>query len=381
MPENRRTPADLPFGAALPTFRGLLQQAVDRRLVSDLPLGFTLSGGLDSSALVALYAQVARPGKVPVFTVRYQNPREDETSFARLVVKRYAASLEHHVVDGFEKTLTDDWDTFMALQEEPFHDPVLYTDFYQQQRLKALGVGVVINGAAADELLAGYPVYLAANMRRLRESPGAAPWREILADAVALYQNTDAVWFWQWLQRRFVRRGTPFGQPFLRFEAPDSAPAAVAFNTLMCQKMGDHTLHYWLRSMNKHYMQVPMEPRLPFLDVDLVNFCMRLPPEHLIHNGWTKFILRKAVEDILPPEVVWRKRKMGFPFDTVHWMRVHENQHKAILEAGKDNPWVNGAEVARQYGALLRRQPAFLWRLLCFTAWYVKMIKNESITN
>ena len=278
LPENRRTPADLPFGAALPTFRGLLQQAVDRRLVSDLPLGFTLSGGLDSSALVALYAQVARPGKVPVFTVRYQNPREDETPFARLVVKRYAASLEHHVVDGFEKTLTDDWDTFMALQEEPFHDPVLYTDFYQQQRLKALGVGVVINGAAADELLAGYPVYLAANMRRLRESPGAAPWREILADAVALYQHTDAVWFWQWLQRRFVRRGTPFGQPFLRFEAPDSAPAAVAFNTLMCQKMGDHTLHYWLRSRNKHYMQVPMEPRLRRLDVDMVAGCRRMPP-------------------------------------------------------------------------------------------------------
>lgn len=374
LPENRQTADQLPFAEALPAFRSLLQQAVQRRLVSDLPLGFTLSGGLDSSALVALYAQTAPAGKVPVFSVRYQNPAEDETPFARMVVKRYAGCLEHHVLDGFEKTLSDEWDTFMFQQEEPFHDPVLYTDFYQQQRLKALGVGVVINGAAADELLAGYPVYLLANLRRLRNQGGWAAWREMAMDMGALYQNTDFVQVSQWLQRRFARRKPAFGQPFLRFEQADDAAPVATFDTLMRQKMSDHTLHYWLRSMHKQYLQVPMEPRLPFLDVDLVDFCMTLPPAHLIQGGWTKYILRKAVENILPPEVVWRKRKMGFPFDTLHWMGVHEAQHKAMLQAGKDNPWVDGPTVARHYRDLLRQQPAFLWRLLCFSVWYYRLL-------
>lgn len=361
LPDKRLTPAELPFEAALPRFRTLLEQAVARRLRADVPIGLTLSGGLDSSAIAALCAQQGLPDRLPVFTVYYQRPKDDERAFARAVVRHYPAQLEHHFIDGGAHTLSEAWDSFMAQQEEPFHDPVLYTDYYQQQCLKRQGIGVNLNGAGADELLAGYPVYLLAQLREMSGFGSAK-----IATIVSLLYNLRPEQLRQWGYRR---RPLP---EFLR--APAVRPPAVraGLETLLQQKMSDHTLHYWLRSMHKHCMQVPVEPRLPFLDTDLVDFSMRLPTAHLLHNGWTKYILRKAVEDLLPPEIVWRRRKTGFPFDTIHWMRAQMPAHKAMLCAGGDNPWFSGPVVAQHYEALLKQRPALLWRLLCFGVWWNK---------
>lgn len=363
LPDTRQSSAELPFEVALSQFRALLAQAVGRRMRAELPIGLTLSGGLDSSAIAALCAQQAQPGKVPVFTVYYQRPQDDERAFARAVVRRYPTQLEHHFIDGGAHTLSEAWDSFMDQQEEPFHDPVLYTDFYQQQCLKRAGIGVNLNGAGADELLAGYPVYLWA---QLQEMKGLTYNR--FATFCALLYNIRPE---QVQQRLRLRRPPP---AFLRPPVARTQAGQADLETLLRQKMSDHTLHYWLRSMHKHCMQVPVEPRLPFLDADLVDFCMRLPTEYLLHKGWTKYILRKAVENLLPPEVVWRRRKMGFPFDTIRWMREEMPAHRAMLSAAGENPWFSGPVVARHYEALLKQRPGLLWRLLCFGYWWNKHI-------
>lgn len=373
LPSRRLDETALPFEAALSQFKGLLRQAVERRLVSDVPLGFTLSGGLDSSAVVALYAQAPRSGKVPVFTVRYQDPRHDESPYARAVVARYAHCLEHHVLDGDTRTLAEAWVEFLYAQEEPFHDPVLFTDYWQLQRLKALGVGVYLGGAAADELLAGYPAHLLGHLRGL--SPwNPAHWADGGGDVAALWRHTDLALWRSWLKRRWQSPQQAPWRSFLRFEPAPVAPPARDFDALVLEKMGDTTMHYWLRSMQKHAMQIPIEPRLPFLDQDLVEFCLQLPRKFLIKRGWTKYILRRAVVSLLPPEVVWRRRKMGFPFDTAAWLARYAEVHRSMLHAAADNPWVDGPAVARHYEYLLKMDTQFLWRLLCFCQWWRFML-------
>lgn len=138
-------------------------------------------------------------------------------------------------------------------------------------------------------------------------------------------------------------------------------------------------MYYWMRSQHKNYMHVPVEPRLPYLDVDLVDFCFTLPPDYLIRNGWTKYLLRRAVADILPPEIVWRKRKMGFPFDTKTWLMQQEQALCHLLRRDLDNPWIDVPAVLKCYPVLLKHDAQLLWRLVCLSLWHLKMIRQENL--
>ena len=90
----------------------------------------------------------------------------------------------------------------------------------------------------------------------------------------------------------------------------------TTFHERMIDYMTDWLMNYWLRIDNQNSMGVPLELRLPFLDYRVVEFGFTLPMEFLIRDGWMKWLLRCAMEDLLPRDVVWRKRKMGFPFPT-----------------------------------------------------------------
>ncbi len=380
LPRVRQQPAQLPFPEAVGRFRGLLEQSVQRRLVADLPVGFTLSGGLDSSAIVALFAQQRRTGKAPVFTVRYADPRQDETPYAQKVVAQYADQVEHTILDGFQETLAGHWDAFFELQEEPFHDPVLFTDFMQQKHLKARGVGININGAGGDELLGGYPAYLPPYIRWCWQNGGLQRLPDMTAAGVAILENMPVADLWKAVQKRLPGAATVPWSAFLRAVDTSDLPVySRHFTGILRQKMGDYLLNYWLRSQHKHYMGIPVEPRMPFLDVDLVEFSFTLPPEYLIHKGWTKYILRKAVEDILPPEIVWRRRKMGFPFDTQAWLQAQEKPIKAMLRNDPNNPWLRTDKLLAEYNILTVKQPQLLWRLLCLSLWYQKMILQQPL--
>ncbi len=379
-PEKRLTHSELSLPEAAEQLRNLLAQAVSRRLRAALPVGFTLSGGLDSSALVALAAQQSGGGKIPVFTVRYADPKQDESPFARQVVARYADRLEHIVLDGLDQTLADvdAWDSFFNLQEEPFHDPALYTDFVQQQRLKAAGLGVCITGAGGDELLAGYPAFVPTHFRWLMAQPGWGKWPHLAADVVAFFRSLPARELANLVARRWLGIGQSAGFQLLRPTLPYPARLPQDLHHMVLAKMGDEAMHYWLRSTNKHYMGIPMEPRMPFLDVDVVEFCLRLPPDYLIRHGWSKYILRRAVADLLPPAVLWRKRKMGFPFDTGAWLSQNKTDICRLISRDTDNPWLDVAGLIRAYPDLCRRSPQLLWRMVCLSMWYLKMVQQKN---
>lgn len=255
----------------------------------------------------------------------------------------------------------------------------LYTDFVQQQRLKAAGLGVCVTGAGGDELLAGYPAFLPAHFRWLTAQPGWGKWPSMAADVVAFFRSLPATELANLVARRWLgmRQSTGFQLFHPTLPCPTRSPQD--FDHMVLAKMGDEAMHYWLRSTHKHYMGIPMEPRMPFLDVDVVEFCLRLPPDYLIRRGWSKYILRRAVADLLPPEVLWRKRKMGFPFDTEAWLSKNKSDICRLISRDADNPWLDVAGLMGQYSDLCHRSPQLLWRMVCLSLWHLKMVRQQTL--
>jgi asparagine synthase (glutamine-hydrolysing) len=117
---------------------------------------------------------------------------------------------------------------------------------------------------------------------------------------------------------------------------------------------------YWLASGDKGYMGLPLEVRAPFLDYRLVEYASTLPASYLIKDGWHKWILRKAVEKILPADVVWRKKKMGFPFPFETFFKNNHEIFQKIVER-RDNPYI---------AHLPNDQIIGNWRMISFILWY-----------
>jgi len=142
--------------------------------------------------------------------------------------------------------------------------------------------------------------------------------------------------------------------------------------------MGNWRMSYWLRSGHQSAMSVPLEVRAPFLDQDLVDFCFRLPTAYLIRNGWHKWILRKAMKDQLPPEIAWRKRKMGFPFPLHDWL-MQSKKRFFDLTGAIDCPYVDWTMLHSQYEHLAQTDPNTLWRTMSVLLWWKRCILNESL--
>jgi asparagine synthase (glutamine-hydrolysing) len=140
--------------------------------------------------------------------------------------------------------------------------------------------------------------------------------------------------------------------------------------------MGNWRMNYWLRSGHQSAMGVPMEVRAPFLDIDVVNLVFQLPPSYLIRDGWHKWILRKAMADALPPEITWRKRKMGFPFPIREWLTQSKSIYFSVVE-GMECPHINMKDLHRRYDGLIRADPYFLWRAMSVSLWWKRSVLTE----
>jgi asparagine synthase (glutamine-hydrolysing) len=146
----------------------------------------------------------------------------------------------------------------------------------------------------------------------------------------------------------------------------------------MLDNMTRWKMNYWMRSGNKTTFGIPIEPRTPFLDYRIVEFAFSLPPEYLIHDGWLKWILRVASSNALPSQVVWRKRKMGFPFPLKNWLL----QSKVIVEKNLGTvecPYINSKKLMDAYDDLAHRASQHLWRLISLALWWRKFVENKPI--
>jgi asparagine synthase (glutamine-hydrolysing) len=317
--------------------RDLLEESVKLRLISDVPLGAFLSGGVDSSSVVAMMAKL-NAGPVKTFSIGFSDPEYNELEYARKVAQQF--STEHHELI-LEPNVLDVIEDIAWYLDEPFGDSSAIPT-YMVSKLAAESVTVVLSGDGGDELFAGYDRYFVEQKER-KYSRIPRPLRKAAG-----------------LAGKMMNEGMK-GRRFLRHLALDGPDRYLDANTLFreydkvnlfeadaygeIQKHGMHPRwpalqnrgRHWLSSLQyfdiKGYlpndiltkvdrmsMAHSIESREPLLDHRLVEFAATIPPELQIKGNTGKYIFKKAMEGILPNDILYRPKK-GFAVPIGRWFR------------------------------------------------------------
>lgn len=384
-------------------FRAHLREAVRRRLVSDVPLGAFLSGGIDSSSVVAMMAEALPAGKVKTFTIGFAERSFDESDHARRVASHFATE---HYEDVFTPgAMLDLLPAAVDYLDEPFADPsVLPT--YLLSRFTREHVTVALGGDGSDELLAGYPTFSAERVARLYRMPRRAHERLVvpLADRLPVSTQNFSVDF---KIKRFVRGASL--QPDLRHPVWLGAFTPAEQRALLVRTTGDaladwrsayaaaptaNTLERLIYAYSKTYLQddilakvdrasmaCSLEVRAPFLDVDLVAFLGRVPPRLKLRRFGTKHLLKRAMTGVLPTGIADRPKK-GFGIPVAEWFKRElreplqdELSERRLTDQGIFEP----AEVQRLLAEHLsgrREHRKHLWTLFVFQLWHRRWVEG-----
>ena len=370
--------------------RELLAESVKIHLVSDVPVGAFLSGGLDSSSVVAMMSRL-RPDPVKTFSIGFKEAQYSEAEHAHRVAQH--CSTEHH-----EKILGPSdlptLDEIVELLDEPFGDASAIPT-YAVSRLASRHLKVVLSGDGGDELFGGYERYLVED--RERRMPLPAPARRLLALAGHVMPEgmrgrnfarhfslsghdryLDATGYFRADDRQRLFR------PEVRAKLRDYDPWAEERQYLE-RAQGDwlSALQYLdlksylpldiLTKVDRMSMAASLEARVPLLDHKLVEFAATIPSELKLRNGTTKYIFKKAMEGILPAEIIHRP-KHGFEVPLERWFRgdLAQSMRDVLLS---ERTRARGVFDVDYIGGLIDRQrrgrPLYLqlWTLLTFELW------------
>lgn len=388
---------------ALERFGALFRDAVRRRLIADVPLGAFLSGGLDSSAVVAEMAeQSAAP--VKTFSIGFGQADYDELAYARQVAQRFGT--DHHEL-VVEPRALDILPTLVRHYGEPFADSSAIPTYYVS-RLTRQHVTVALNGDGGDELLAGYDRHLAARAAARYDAavPGFARSHVIRPLARFIPEERH--------RRGLLRRAKRFlsaahldpAQRYLHWiGAYTTAQKARLYTDDARRQLGDNDSAHWLAEaltgepgldpvdavqradallylpgdllakVDIASMASSLEARSPFLDHRLVELCGSLPSTYKLRGRTSKWLLRRLMRDRLPPDVLTRP-KMGFGVPVGDWLRgeLRPLLHDTVLSSrslarGLFRPAEVRAIADAHLAARADHTPR-LWALLMLELWF-----------
>ena len=381
-----------------------LRAAVSLRKVADVPVGVFLSGGVDSSANLALFSE-GESSHPKAFSIAYADDQasvSDEMPFARLMARQTGA--EH-----FEHTLTEN-DLFdflphmIELQDEPIADPVCVPVYYVSKLAREKGVVVAQVGEGADELFCGYPSW-----QKLLKLEHLNNWPVPNALKQAGFAALSAAGLGERSQAELLRRGA-LGQPLFwggaeaftndakrrllsprlrrKFEGLTSWDAIAPLHQQFEQKAWDKSPLAWmtyldlnlrlpellLMRVDKMSMGVSLEARVPFLDHELVTLIMSISSEAKLRGGGLKPLLKSAVRGLVPDQILNRP-KQGFAIPMQDWFHGKLGKEMAsVLRAFcAETDFFDAAYVER---LLARNRGPQCWYLMNFALWWRRFIAN-----
>ena len=334
------TPQEISVDDAVDQLDALLYQSVREHLISDVPLGLWLSGGIDSSTILH-YATHALGGPLKTFSVSFQGRSFDETGYIRPIVARYGS--DHEELDlTTDLNLTDAIESFASHADEPNADAGALPVWFLSEMTRR-SVTVALSGEGTDELLGGYLTYrandLARRVRRLhglllRTCAAAARWMPVSDEKIGLEYKLKR--FLEGCRMRPERAHVYWNGTFSDAErrrllhAEPIGELSVLLGQLA--RAGDRTAAYlWfdqkyflpddiLAKVDRISMAHSIEVRPPFLDHRIVEFAARLPEKFKVNGSEQKVILRRLMKNRLPDAVLERK-KIGFDIPAHDWLR------------------------------------------------------------
>jgi asparagine synthase (glutamine-hydrolysing) len=383
--------------------RELLSAAIEKRMMSDVPFGVFLSGGIDSSANVALMSQfMDRP--VDTFSVALKGQeRVNELSYAQQISRQFKTNHREIVIDD---------DDFIRLfpriiyhHDEPLADPVSFPLYYVSKLARDNGTIVVQVGEGSDEQFCGYTLYKRIlNLRHrfnfIRSLPGAI--RSASYSILTPLLRSMRLDYRQNFIKNFLLANEAFLGGAVAFDdeeksrllriVPHSSSSLVDdfycevpgsdYSTKMIAWEFKHRLpELLLMRVDKMTMATSVEARVPFLDHKLVEYSMNIPWHLKIKNGETKYILKKAVEGLLPDNIIHRK-KIGFAGSGQNMLtpKILAYAKPYLLEY--DDPYTNRAyisDLVYEYERTGINYSMELWALINFKMWHKLWIAGEQL--
>lgn len=378
-------PVSRSFGEAAVELRELLTAAVRRRLIADVPVGAFLSGGVDSSIIVALMRPAVADLKT--FSVRFDHPEYDESPWSRLVAKQMGT--DHHELPFSAADVRSLIDRLPDFYDDPLGDPSMIPTYLVSQVARQ-HVTVSLSGTGGDELFAGYPRYREALvLQRLRALP--RPLRRLLVALYAranpdrarklegLLESADAgTLYLQLFSHRFRRLGDRLpgssgaAQPLPREDASDP------LRPMLHVDQSVYLPEALLVKEDRASMAHGLEARVPFLDYTVVEYANSLPPDFKLRGGEGKRILKHAFADVLPRGVSAR-RKQGFGVPLAAYFRgelrgfAEERLFEPATRGLVDEATVRELWAEHQSGRSDYAQ--YLWCILSFNVWYSRWLR------
>jgi asparagine synthase (glutamine-hydrolysing) len=363
-------------------FYQLLEDSIRLRLISEVPIGTCLSGGLDSTSVALIINKllisegVARDligEKQKTFSAVYNDKKIDERKYIEEVAK--ATGIEKNYVFPKSKKLWKEIKKLVYHQDEPFGGTSIYAQ-WNVMRLSRKKVKVVLDGQGGDELLAGYIPYYGIYFFNL--------WKKrklfhLLKEFVLslnltlpfikkfILESKKELDIKKMLDAAFVSK---FDQKVrTKWKGNDLAD-------FLYLEMTQNSIPRLLRYEDKNAMAFSIESRVPFLDHRIAEFIFSLPINQRIKNGWTKYVLRNAMKGIIPEKIRKRRSKIGFATPEVEWMRSLKKDIRNVFVSKKfgNRKYFNQKEILKKFDEFCEVKSddyaSVFWRILNLEIWF-----------
>lgn len=329
------------FENAIDEFDQLAQESVQLRMLSDVPLGSFLSGGLDSSAIVS-YMSEKSDQPVKTFSVGYKNePEASELVYAKQVAEYFKTDHTEYILEPLD--FFNSLDILLKFSEEPIVESAAIA-LYQLSMKAKEDVTVILSGEGGDEILAGYPLHqIMPKVNKIYQWAKYFPVGEKLLSPLMGSEKNKKYWNWvnQPINQRYqsisndvtfdIKQDMYSSNVLLDYHSQTSEYYETLFNKYNhrsdLSRMTYTDIKSWLPDdllvkADKMTMAASLELRVPFLDHKLVEFTSSLPDHFKIQNNQGKYLLKNAMEKRLPHNIIYRKKK-GFPVPIENWFRTH----------------------------------------------------------
>ncbi len=380
--------------AAAADYKARLIEAIRLRLQSEVPVGTSLSGGLDSSAVAVIINQLLNKGdettteavgtQQNTFSAVFPGSLNDEEKYVDAVLDICRGHVDAHKIKPTADEFKVDMRDFIRTQEEPLISSGPYAQ-YQVMREATQHVTVLLDGQGADEMMAGYIPYYFVYLRQLR-AQGAK-----LA-AAELAKSLDVIYRLGRFKLQAKLKGRK-GIPMTQLLADDFVAAhtgerySVEGSNLKKRLIEDlfvGSLPSLLRYEDKNTMRFSLEGRVPFLDKEVVKFVFGLSDEAIIKGGWNKRVLRDATRGLLPDMINRRRNKIGFTTPQGEWfMRLKNHFYNIFLsESFANRPYFDQAEVLHAFEGWIKGtndvDSMVFWRMLNVEIWLQEFFDEKA---
>ena len=402
-------------------FRHLFQDSIKLRMRADVPVGSCLSGGLDSSAIVcetarqldelkkhsnnfasdktasdkqstesttndsdnaAIYNNTDATNSEPGTTIYtphtysscYKNSPNDESKYIKMVIDETGVNGHYTYPTG--ESLRDDLDSLIYTQDEPFLSTSMYASYSVMKLAASNGAKVLLDGQGADEILCGYRKARVYYIKRLlsshkylsaiKEAILYLPYARKKGSSLAADLSMLRQFLGKKADNNDIRREY-LNSSFAKMHVKNSYKDNSRYLINDFEKI---SLPALLRYVDRNSMAFSIEERLPFLDFRLVEYCMKLPLGVKIEHGFSKYIMRRALD--MPEGIRQRRDKIGFYTPELDWMRKYSDEYRSVFESKdfKASRYIDKDKILKDWDKLLSGKDSIgLFRYVCLEKW------------